>query len=157
MGTVKAGRSLLTLCLACSLSDPLPSTQGTSVCHDAGGIPLAPGTSQGSQDLPASSSLLIASAQGLTEDGWDVGWQNEGDMKTCFPLHEPGKGGLSEGKEDREKPCHFPLNLVIQSSPVRGTVGSSASQRVRSIHARRGRACAHSSRQLLIVCPCALG
>ena len=32
----------------------------------------------------------------------------------------------------REKPCHFPLNLVIQSSPVRGTVGSSASQRVRS-------------------------
>lgn len=50
--------------------------------HDAGGIPLAPGTSQGSQDLPASSSLLIASAQGLTEDGWEVGWQNEGDMKT---------------------------------------------------------------------------
>ena len=84
MGTVKACRSLLTLCLACSLPDPLPAAQGTSVRHDAAGIPLAPGTSQGSRDAPASSSLLTASAQGLTEDGWEVGWQNEGDMKTLL-------------------------------------------------------------------------
>ena len=120
---VKACRSLLTLCLACSLPGPLPALQGTTVRNATGGIPLAPGTSQGSQDLPASSSPLIVSAWGLMEDGWEAGWQNEGDMKTLLSSPWTWQRGAIRGEGRQRKAMSLPLEPGYPVQPSEGAGG----------------------------------